>query len=291
MSRSVALWTILSPVLIVAGAAVLVILERRRPYEPRQKFLRPGFWDDLIGYTFIQSYLLGHVIAHITSWVDHVSGLSRLHLISSWPIWAQVVLLLFTHDLYIYWFHRLQHRSPLLWRIHEAHHATTDVDWLSGSRSHALEILINQTIEFAPILLLGAAPEVALIKVTIDALWGMYIHANIDVRSGRLQRVLNGPEMHRWHHAAEVVDVNFSTKFAFWDWMFGTAFNPDHKPRGYGLHVEEEARAFPARYLAQQIYALRRRNATSRARSAAGSSSIAASRQLASPRTATAPRL
>ena len=40
--------------------------------------------------------------------------------------------------------------SPLLWRMHEAHHATADVDWLSGARSHALEILINQTIEFAP---------------------------------------------------------------------------------------------------------------------------------------------
>ena len=59
------------------------------------------------------------------------------------------------HDFYIYWFHRLQHRSAILWRIHEAHHATPEVDWLSGSRSHALEILINQTVEFAPIFLLG----------------------------------------------------------------------------------------------------------------------------------------
>jgi sterol desaturase/sphingolipid hydroxylase (fatty acid hydroxylase superfamily) len=160
-----------------------------------------------------------------------------------------------THDLYIYLFHRLQHRSPLLWRIHEAHHATTDVDWLSGSRSHALEILINQTIEFAPLVLLGAAPEVAIIKLTVDALWGMYIHSNIDVRSGRLQRIINGPEMHRWHHAIEIRDgVNFATKFAFWDWLFGTAHLPTHKPSGYGI-VEP----FPSGYVAQQLHAFKPR--------------------------------
>jgi sterol desaturase/sphingolipid hydroxylase (fatty acid hydroxylase superfamily) len=174
-----------------------------------------------------------------------------------WPVLAQVAFLVVTHDLYIYWFHRMQHRFPLLWRIHEAHHATADVDWLSGARSHALEILVNQTVEFAPILLLGAAPEVALIKGTVSALWGMYIHSNIDVRSGRLQWFVNGPEMHRWHHAIEIRDgVNFATKFALWDWLFGTARALDgRKPSGFGI-VEP----FPTGFLAQQAYAFAPRN-------------------------------
>ena len=252
---AVATWSVLSPLAIVAGALILIALERWRPYEPRQRFLRPGFWDDLIGYTFVQSYLLGIAIGHLISWLDGATGLSRLHLVSRWPVAVQVLFFLVTHDLYIYCFHRLQHRSPLLWRIHEAHHATRDVDWLSGSRSHALEILINQTIEFAPIVLLGAAPEVALIKVTIDALWGMYIHSNVDVRSGRLQWFLNGPELHRWHHAIEIRDgVNFATKFAFWDWLLGTAHFPAEKPSGYGI-IEP----FPSGYLAQQLHAFKPR--------------------------------
>ena len=74
-------------------------------------------------------------------------------------------------------FHRLQHRSAILWRTHEAHHSAETVDWLAGSRSHALEILINQTIEYAPIVLLGAHPDVALMKGVLDAAWGMYIRA------------------------------------------------------------------------------------------------------------------
>ena len=208
---SLQIWSVLSPVLIVAGALVLIALERRFPYDRRQKLFRAGFWDDLIGYTFIQSYLLGLLITQVSTWIDGATGLSRLHLVSAWPIWVQVAFFIITHDLYIYTFHRLQHRFAPLWRIHEAHHATVDVDWLSGSRSHALEIMVNQSIEFVPILLLGAAPEVWLIKITIDALWGMYIHCNVDVRSGWLQKIINGPEMHRWHHAIEIRDgVNFA---------------------------------------------------------------------------------
>ncbi len=134
----------------MAAALILIALERRWPYARGQKLLRAGIGVDLIGYALSQSYLLGLVIARIIGWLDGASGLSRLHLVSGWPVAAQVAFFVVTHDLYIYLFHRLQHRSPLLWRIHEAHHATADVDWLSGARSHAVEILINQTIEFAP---------------------------------------------------------------------------------------------------------------------------------------------
>ncbi len=76
--------------------------------------------------------------------------------------------------------HRWQHSNKYLWRIHEAHHSPKKVDWLSGSRSHALEILINQTIEFLPIVLLGSPPEVIAYKGVMSAVWGMYIHSNLE---------------------------------------------------------------------------------------------------------------
>jgi len=252
--HAVEVWTLAA----VVGAGILFsILERRYPYNRGQHLIRAGFWNDLLLYGFVQSYVLGVVIGRLILWMDGRTGLSRLHLLSGWPVAAQIALFVVTHDLYIYLFHRLQHASPLLWRLHEAHHATENVDWISGSRSHALEILINQSIEFVPIALLGAAPQVALIKVTIDALWGMYIHCNVDVHSGRLQKIVNGPEMHRWHHAIEITDgVNFATKFACWDWLFGTAHLPPVKPRGYGI-----LEPFPAGYLRQQLHLFSRRPA------------------------------
>src|SRR5688500_16010139 len=186
---------ILSPLAIAAAAAIIVALERWRPYDRDQPFLRDGFWNDFAMYTVIQSYILGYLIFGIAHLIDDATGLSARGTLSEWSVAAQVLLSLFVHDLYIYWFHRWQHSNRYLWRIHEAHHSTHDVDWLSGSRSHSLEILINQTIEFAPLVLLGCAPETIVIKSAIDAIWGMYIHANIDIRSGWLQYFVNGPEM------------------------------------------------------------------------------------------------
>jgi sterol desaturase/sphingolipid hydroxylase (fatty acid hydroxylase superfamily) len=241
---------------IVVAALTFVLLERRRPYDRDQNLLREGFFTDLLGYGLVQSYLLGLLIARFIALLDAETGLSRSKLVSGWPVWLQCAFFLVAHDLYIYVFHRWQHRNRYLWRIHEAHHSGRAVDWLSGTRSHALEILINQTIEFAPIVLLGAAPEVAVFKGTIDAVWGMYIHSNIDVHAGPLQYLLNGPEMHRVHHARGLAPpgLNFATKFAVWDWLFGTGYLPERRQFDYGLDGDVD---FPVEFLRQQGFAFR----------------------------------
>ncbi|HTR77349.1 MAG TPA: sterol desaturase family protein [Gemmatimonadaceae bacterium] len=255
-------WTeSLSFAAIIGAATVFVLCERRFPYNRGQPFLREGFWTDFVFYALAQNWALGVVIGRIIAWLDGHTAWSSHRLIGGWPILAQVAFFVITHDLYIYLFHRLQHRTPLLWRLHEAHHSCLNVDWLAGSRSHAVEILINQTIEFAPIVLLGASPQVAVIKGAISAVWGMFIHANLDVKLGRLQYVVNGPEMHRWHHAddPEAYDKNFSTKFAFWDWMFGTAYFPDRarrKAQRYGLAEVKYPERFPTAYFQHHLISI-----------------------------------
>jgi sterol desaturase/sphingolipid hydroxylase (fatty acid hydroxylase superfamily) len=237
VARALSDWRTLSPVIVVISAIVFIRLERRFPYDKGQRLFRKGWFNDFALYTLVQSYVLGLVIFGFIEWLD-VRAAGRFRFVAGWPIWAQILFFLITHDFYIYCFHRLQHRVPFLWRLHEAHHSVENVDWLSGSRSHILEICINQTIEFAPIILLGAPPEMVQIKGTIDAVWGMYIHSNINVRSGVLQYIVNGPEAHRWHHSVEYTGYgfNYSTKLAIWDWMFGTMYLPaGKKPPGYGM--------------------------------------------------------
>jgi sterol desaturase/sphingolipid hydroxylase (fatty acid hydroxylase superfamily) len=219
----------------------MIFLERKFPYRKGLPFFREGIWVDFFWYSLFQNYILQIVIFnYIIHPLDVKFNWSRLHIVSDWPIIWQVLFFLVLHDFYIYWFHRWQHHSKILWRTHEAHHSATVVDWIAGSRSHSLEIIINQTIEFAPIVLLGADPMVVPIKATIDGVWGMYIHSNIDVHSGKLQYFINGPEMHQWHHAdaREVFFANYSTKFAIWDWIFGTAYLPKTKPNKYGLYYD-----------------------------------------------------
>ena len=91
-------------------------------------------------------------------------------------------------------------------------------------------------------------------KGLISAVWGMYIHSNLNVQTGRLQRIINGPEMHRWHHTTgKGRNNNFSTKLAIWDWVFGTAFLPaGDRAQEYGLKTP-----FPAHFLPQFFAAFR----------------------------------
>lgn len=270
----------LSLIIISAAAVLMIVLEKYYPYTKGQKIFREGFFNDIVMYSVFQSYVLGLIIFGFLNWIKFNTDLYQYSLIGSWPVWVQVLFFLVTHDFYIYWFHRWQHHNKILWRTHEAHHSPKTIDWLSGARSHSLEILINQTVEFAPIILLGAAPEVAIYKGMISAIWGMFIHSNIDVRLGKLQYFINGPEMHRWHHSddgGKEYQNNFGTKFAVWDWIFGTAFLPDpnvRKPKRYGLSDTPDyplsEKEFPHKnffkvfiadikaYIRQHIYAFRK---------------------------------
>jgi sterol desaturase/sphingolipid hydroxylase (fatty acid hydroxylase superfamily) len=92
----------------------------------------------------------------------------------------------------------------------------------------------------------------------IDAVWGMYNHSNINIKTGWLLYVFNGPELHRWHHDLDAPrrGVNLSTKFALWDWLFGTAYYPsDRKAGNYGL---DETIRFPyGNYFKEFTFAFR----------------------------------
>lgn len=254
------LTTLITSIILFCWIAFIIAWERVSPYRKGLKFFREGFWIDLVWYTLIQSYFLKIIIgSYIIIPLQKHFDLSHLHLISSWPVALQVLFFLFTHDLYIYLFHRFQHSNKFFWRIHEAHHSGKEVDFLAGSRSHIMEIVINQTIEFAPIILLGADPIVIPVKAMLDAMFGMFIHGNIKVNMGKFKYIINSPQLHLWHHAnyQEVFHANFATKFSFWDYLFGTVYDPGHtpgnKPENWGLHYD-----YPRDYFLQHVFSVKR---------------------------------
>lgn len=246
--------------ILICWIIFIILWERLSPYREGLPFFREGFWIDLVWYTIIQSYVLKIVIFdYIIYPLQHHISWQGFHFFKELPVTVQVLFFLVTHDLYIYLFHRLQHASKILWRTHEAHHSGKEIDFLAGSRSHALEIIINQTIEFAPIVILGADPAVIPIKALLDAMFGMFIHANINVKLGKLKYLLNSPELHLWHHAnyREVFHANFATKFAVWDYLFGTVYDPGFKPgnqpENWGLYYD-----YPKDYFLQHAFSVKR---------------------------------
>jgi sterol desaturase/sphingolipid hydroxylase (fatty acid hydroxylase superfamily) len=248
-------------VILFTWIAFIIAWERISPYRKGLPFFREGFWVDLVWYTLIQSYFLKILIFnYIIAPVQHHYDWNGVKFFQSWSLTEQVLFFVVTHDLYIYLFHRFQHSSKLFWRTHEAHHSGKEVDFLAGSRSHALEIIINQTIEFAPIIiLLGPDSPVVPIKAMLDAMFGIFIHANINVKLGKFKYFFNSPELHLWHHAnyREVFHANFSTKFSIWDYLFGTIYDPGHKPgdnrENWGLYYD-----YPKDYFLQHAFSVKR---------------------------------
>lgn len=250
----------ITSVILVCWAVIIIAWERLFPYRKGLPLFREGFWVDLVWYTIIQSFVLKIVIFdYIIAPLQHHFDWSRFQGVGSWPVALQVLLFFIMHDFYIYWFHRFQHSSKFFWRTHEAHHSGKQVDFLSGSRSHVAEIIINQTIEFGPIILLGASPEVIPIKALIDSMYGMFIHGNIQVKMGKLKYIFNSPELHLWHHAnyREVFHANFATKLSLWDYLFGTVYfpgtKPGNKPENWGLYYD-----YPKDYFLQHAFSVKR---------------------------------
>jgi sterol desaturase/sphingolipid hydroxylase (fatty acid hydroxylase superfamily) len=228
---------------IIGFGVLIVVCSIRYPYRAQKILRRRWFWNDLLFYAIAQSVVVGFLITLFIVSVDERTGWSRLHLVSGWPIAAQLAFFVVSHDLFMYFYHRLNHKVGFLWRLHEAGHSVEDVDFVSGLRSHAFEIMVNQSIEFGAIIFLGGA-------------WGIWLHHNIDVRTGWLQYVINGSEMHRWHHHPEHMHVNFASKLAVWDWIFGTAYLPRDKVCDrYGL----DEPSFPGGWVAQFVAIFRRR--------------------------------
>ena len=251
----------ITTIILFSWVAFIIAWERISPYRKGLPFFRDGFWVDLVWYTIIQSYFLKILIFdYIIAPVQHHFDWSGLQVFKSWTITEQILFFVVTHDLYIYLFHRLQHASKFLWRTHEAHHSGKEIDFLAGSRSHIVEIIINQTIEFAPIIILSPNPEIIVpIKALLDAMFGMFIHANINVKLGKLKYFLNSPALHLWHHAnyREVFHANFSTKFSVWDYLFGTIYEPGRKPGdsddNWGLYYD-----YPKDYFLQHAFSVKR---------------------------------
>ncbi|WP_118950357.1 sterol desaturase family protein [Taibaiella helva] len=250
----------ITSIILACWAVIIITWERLFPYRKGLPLFREGFWLDLVWYTIIQSFVLKIVIFdYIIAPLQHHFDWSRFQGVSHWPVALQVLLFFVMHDFYIYWFHRFQHSSKFFWRTHEAHHSGKEVDFLSGSRSHVVEIIINQTIEFGPIILLGASPEVIPIKALIDSMYGMFIHGNIQVRMGKLKYIFNSPELHLWHHAnyREVFHANFATKLSLWDYLFGTVYfpgtKPGDRPENWGLYYD-----YPKDYFLQHAFSVKR---------------------------------
>jgi sterol desaturase/sphingolipid hydroxylase (fatty acid hydroxylase superfamily) len=170
--------------------------------------------------------------------------------------WAFLIICI-ADDLTQYWYHRLHHEIPWLWRFHRTHHSASYMGMAMASRQNFIyTVFFSQTWLTAALVYFGLGPAavtVRAIKSIITTLahssipWDapLYRYKVLHPIAWLVERLISTPATHHAHHAATTDDGigfykgNFGNMFFLWDVMFGTAQISRRYPAVYGIsHYE-----------------------------------------------------
>lgn len=244
------------PIVLIATVIQIIFLAIKR----RPKLFSYEMVLDLVYViqpSLIYLSVLGITVASATTWLSG-SGEAFFPEMATFPLWLQVLLAVWMFDFLVYWRHRIEHESSILWPFHAVHHSCKQIDVLSTTRLHIGEVMLGGIINGFATIKCGLTPEATSMGFMFYLYYNYFIHTNINFKfPGILKYVLVSPLMHRWHHAVEreAINKNYAVVFAWNDWLFRTAYLPNHEPLEYGFKMRKNE-ALSESYCEQQLYPL-----------------------------------
>ncbi len=205
--------------LFVALLILETVLPLRRRKRSRRQRLPVNFGLTALGFAAGVAAVRPAALGLSVWGQNHSFGL--LHLLPL-PFWLEVAVGLLWMDLTFYYWHRLNHIKPLLWRFHNVHHVDPDMDVTTSFRFHFAEVLYSTPFRVLQVILLGVSPFTYLLYEFLFNCDTMFHHSNLRLPLA-LERVINKvfvtPRMHGIHHSAlgPETNSNYSVVFSFWD--------------------------------------------------------------------------
>ncbi|MFD2204920.1 sterol desaturase family protein [Kiloniella antarctica] len=203
---------------------------------PVRVFRNSGLWV----FNVVLSPLL---ILQVTIWATEHSLQWRPFSMAEWPeLLLELIIDILILDFLIYWWHRLNHEVPFLWRFHEIHHLDDTLDTTSALRFHFGEILLSAMARAGVIILLNIPFVSIVVFETVVLIATVFHHSNVRIKK-IVERILGyifiTPEIHWVHHHAIQVDTdsNYGTIFSWWDPFFQTR---SQNPRKAGMRIGVE---------------------------------------------------
>ncbi len=227
---------------------LLFLLEGLRPfYGARRQRWRHGARNLGIGLTSaLAGALAAPLLVLAMAWSDS-AGIGLRHWFGLGPI-AGALLVFVLFDLWMYLWHRANHRIGLLWRLHRVHHTDTAMDATTALRFHPVEILLSSLANALVFVLLGMTLTVFIVYKAVMIAVILFHHSNVAIPA-RLDRLLGlilvPPSMHRVHHSErrDETDSNYGTVFSVWDRLLGSLrCRPDPRAIRFGIgRFDEDA--------------------------------------------------
>ena len=150
------------------------------------------------------------------------------------PFSLQLLLVILLYSLMKYLIHRVQHKVQFLWELHSYHHSVTDLRASNTFVSHPLDFALRNVLPPVILGVVGFEPAAIVFGTGILGVTGTLSHCGAGLHAGWLNWIFVTPEIHRWHHAADVPEghrysVNYGVGFILWDRIFGTFYLPDEE--------------------------------------------------------------
>ena len=243
-------------------------LEITFPWRKNQSIIRKDFWLDGF-YMFFNFFIFSIVISGFYSLLElffNDFGLTNKSLalfdLSSFPIWAELLIFFIILD-FVQWFtHVLLHKFEFLWRFHKVHHSVKEMGFAAHLRYHWMENILYKPLKTIGVMLIGGfEPEQAYIVHFTAISIGHLNHANIKLSWGTFKYILNNPIMHLYHHVKELPahkpnGINFGISLSIWDYIFKTNYVPeDSGTIEIGFPGEEK---FPKGFFGQLLSGFRK---------------------------------
>lgn len=173
--------------------------------------------------------------------------------LNDWQFVTVFALFLLFDDLTQYWWHRLSHTIPWLYKLHRPHHNAEYLSIRMVYRNNLFYYCLMPGLWFSGILIyLGGAWVYAfyiVLKMAVifgahsDVRWDkhLYAHPMLSRIMWLVERTISTPTTHAAHHGKHADDGithykgNYGNLLFFWDVLFGTAKITRQYPESFGV--------------------------------------------------------
>lgn len=170
-------------------------------------------------FSFLSGYYLQKLMVYASANHFGMIPFSKL------PNLLSVVFQILCIDLFVYWWHRVNHRIPMLWRFHKFHHEDESMNTTTAVRFHTVELFFSVIAKAIFLTLIGATVTGLIAYGILFFPVVLLVHSNIRIKEKAdfiLRKFIISPLMHRIHHSNIIVETNsnYGSIFPFWDRIF-----------------------------------------------------------------------
>jgi sterol desaturase/sphingolipid hydroxylase (fatty acid hydroxylase superfamily) len=190
--------------------------------------------NGLLGIAALGALIAGSIV------LAESRGLGLLRLVE-WPGWTELAAAFILFDIWMYWWHRINHIVPFLWRFHRVHHSDPRMDVTTALRFHPGEIVLSTAARLAVVNLIGMELWHLALYELIATPVILFHHSNINLPrrvDNALRWLIVTPWMHWVHHSRLRAEThsNYASVLSVWDRVFGSyQFREDPDEIAFGL--------------------------------------------------------